>query len=83
MENQLVSAFLLENNKIEISYISDDIDSVSFLLSIDGVDYPLKKDKVSNVNQIYSLILSLDKEIELGHYFKIKTSHCFHDVLSD
>ena len=74
MENQLVGALLLENNKIEISYISEDIDSVSFSLVCDGKVYPLSREKKQNVNQVYTLTMSCDLDIELGHIYKVKTS---------
>ena len=74
MENQLVGASLLENNRIEISFISEDIDSISFSLVCDGKAYPLNREKKQNVNQIYTLTMSTDLEIELGHSYKVKSS---------
>ena len=74
MENQLVNAILLENNRIEVSYISDDINSVGFSLAMDDTFYPLDKIDVSNNGSIYRLILSPTFEMELGHIYKLKTS---------
>ncbi len=74
MENQLVSALLLENNRVEVSYISDDIDSISFTLTRDGKPYSLTREKKQNVNQVYTLTLVSGVEIDLGHSYKVKTS---------
>ena len=74
MENQLVGALLLENNRVEVSYISDDIDSISFTLTRDGKPYSLTREKKQNVNQVYTLTLVSGVEIDLGHSYKVKTS---------
>ena len=74
MENQLVSAFLLENNHIEINYVSDYITNISFKLSKDGNDLPIRLSSSSNVNQVYKLDFVCDSNIELGHIYRIKTS---------
>ena len=75
MESQLVGALLLENNTIVVSYISEDVDSISFTLVCEGSSFPLNKIKKSNVNQVYTILLeSPEKDIELGHSYKVKTS---------
>ena len=63
MENQLVSAFLLENNHIEINYVSDNITNISFKLSKDGSDLPIRLSSSSNVNQVYKLDFVCDSNI--------------------
>ncbi len=74
MENQLTSAILLENNIIEVTYLSDDINSVNFSLFCDEINVPLREVSVTNTNQIYRIQLTADKPIELGHVYKLKTS---------
>ena len=74
MENQLVSAYLLDNDRIEICYISDDINSISFSLLCDGNKLPISLSKTTNNNQVYKLEFISESPLELGHIYKIKTS---------
>ena len=74
MENQFISAFLIENNHIEISYVSDDIDLIKFSLIKDNETIPLTLEKSTNVNQVYKLDFVASSPVELGHVYKIKTS---------
>ena len=74
MENQFISAFLLENNHIEISYVSDDISLITFSLLCDKENIPLTLEKKSNVNQVYKLDFVVDSPLELGKVYRIKTS---------
>ena len=74
MENQLVSASLLDNNRIEISCISDDINSISFTLLCDGEKLPISLSKSSNNNQVFKLEYVCETPLELGHAYRIKSS---------
>lgn len=74
MENQLISAILLENNLIEISYVSEDISSVSFSLYCDDASLEIELISNENINQVYKLIYKVKENLELGHLYKIKTS---------
>ncbi len=74
MENQLVSAFLVSSNRIEINYISDQIDDVSFHLYCDDIEVKLKKEKINSTNQIHSISYLVDRLLELGHIYRVKTS---------
>ena len=74
MENQLISAFLLENNQVEVNYVSDDIRSVSYTFSRDGEVFRLKKISETGTNSIYKVIFQNDTPLELGHIYKLKTN---------
>ena len=73
MENQLISATLLENNKIEISIITDNINYIHFSLIKDGVFYPLKVEETTNINQVYTATCTCETDLELGHSYKVRT----------
>ncbi len=74
MENQLISAFLVSSNKIEINYVSEQIDDVVFRLFCDDIEIKLKKEKITSTNQIHVIFYEVDHPLELGHIYKIKTS---------
>ncbi len=74
MENQLISAFLLENNQVEVNYVSDDIRSVSYTFSRDGEVFRLKKISETGTNSIYKVVFQNDTPLELGHIYKLKTN---------
>ena len=74
MENQLVGALLLENNQIEVNYVSEDINSVSFSLTSDGINQNIHLVDIISTNEVHKIIFASENPIELGHIYRIKTS---------
>ncbi len=74
MENQLISAAILDNNQVEVNYVSDDIRSVTYTFSRDGEVFRLKKVSETSVNQVYRVVFTNDTPLELGHVYKLRTN---------
>ncbi len=74
MENQLVGALLLENNQIEVNYVSEDINSISFTLTSDGINQNIHLVDIISTNEVHKIIFACENPIELGHIYRIKTS---------
>ena len=75
MENQFVSAELLNKNTILISYISENIEEVNFSLYSDGVATKLSKDKIkSSASQIHHIESHLDSDLLLGKDYRVVSS---------
>lgn len=75
MENQFVSAELLNKNTILISYISENIEEVNFTLYINGEATKLNKDKIkSSVSQIHHIESYLDFDLVMGKDYRVVSS---------
>ena len=58
MENQLVGALLLENNQIEVNYVSEDINSISFSLTSDGINQNIHLVDIISTNEVHKIIFA-------------------------
>ena len=79
MENQLISAFLLENNQVEVNYVSDDIRSVSYTFSRDGEVFRLKKISETGTNSIYKVVFQTLNRNKLQYQSWPRTSYLKHN----
>lgn len=75
MENQLVSAELISKKSIGISYISENIKDVHFVLLKDDEECPLIIDSTKELtNHVYKIECHPLFDLLLGHTYRIKTS---------
>ena len=74
MENQLISAFLIDSHHVDVNYLSEDIKNIEFFLDGDGEIYKFLTERIERNNQIFRIHLFSEKEILLGKLYTFKTS---------